>query len=482
MKPTSIWLKAIVAVLAVQVSFLPVSFALKVQIKSDTKLREEQDGSMERVGLLKRGTVIEIPDDFAVDSKGQLVSVSHEKPNLELTLNNWLRTGGNKGPAGFDGAGRYSYDGENQDFYFPIRVTQPAKGSTVAPGHQNTKHYIALKYLVRTGQAMIVSNDAPIELPAASTSSANSVATSAEDKAARQLEATTPCALGLCATPSEVSAPVKRLMLALGPALKAAEKRNGQDYARTDHDLAKMYSNFKTSCGFPLLEFTKVVKERATDAGVPPEILLSLMTQESSGKCYALNSEQDTTQSVGLFQINSASSRYPRCTSSQKNILKNLGHASSLSQGPRCLENPLVNLEESIRILKDKRHTLTSVSGGFDESKLSETDAWRLAVSAYNGGPRWLLEAKKDLEKFNSKNGTRLSPYNWEDLRIFYLRMWLDRNQQNSNFGTMANGRTKDNSIINLAYAENVMGRDATATVRPALTTAWLPQVRESSL
>jgi hypothetical protein len=481
MKPTAIWTKSIIAILAIQIGFLPVSFALKIQIRTDTKLREEQDGSMERVGLLKRGTIIEIPDEFAVDSKGRPISSSHEKANLELTLNNWLRTGGKSGPAGFDGAGRYSYDGEKHEFYFPVRVTQPKKGSTVAPGHENTKHYIALKYLARTKNAMIVTEDAPIELPAApdETAEVPGPPTPAEDREQRQLEATTPCAQGLCSRPSELSAPVRSLMAALAPALKAASKRNGSDYTRTDHDLANMYSNFQKSCGLPLLEFTSAVKERAKSAGVPPEILLSLMTQESSGKCYALNSERDTTQSVGLFQINSASSRYPRCTNAQKNILKNLGHASRLSQGPRCLENPLVNLDESIRILKDKRRTLTSGKNGFDETRLSETDAWRLAVSAYNGGPRWVLEAKKDLEKFNAKNGTELSPYNWEDLRLFYLRMWLNRNQQNSNFGSMANGRSRQNSIINLAYAENVMGREATATTRPALTTAWLPTVRD---
>jgi hypothetical protein len=328
---------------------------------------------------------------------------------------------------------------------------------------------------------MIVSDDAPVELAPAADETAvlPGPPTPAEDKSRRQLEAQTPCAQGLCAKTSEISAPVQSLIQAMAPALQAANKRNGQDYARTDHDLAKMYSNFKNSCGFPLTEFTSLVKQRATANGVPPEIMLSLMTQESSGKCYALNSEQDTTQSVGLFQINSASSRYPRCTNEQKNILKNLGHSSRLSQGPRCLENPLVNLEESIRILKDKRETLTTARDGFDPSKLDETSAWRLAVSAYNGGPRWVLEAKKDLEQFNAKNGTNLSAYNWEDLRIFYLRMWLNRNQQNSNFGSMANGRSKQNSIINLAYAENVIGREATSTTRPALTTAWLPTVKD---
>ena len=135
MKAAYAFSQVIVAVLTIQLAFLPVSHALKIQIKTDIKLRENTDNSMERIGMLKRGTIVEIPDEYTVNVNG--------KPNLEQTLNNWLRSGNSKRTA--DGAGVYNFDGEQADMFFPIRVTNPAKGSTVRPGHQQTKHFIALK-------------------------------------------------------------------------------------------------------------------------------------------------------------------------------------------------------------------------------------------------------------------------------------------------------------------------------------------------
>ncbi len=476
MKLSLLGLKAIVAILAIQIALMPVSFAVRIQIKTNVKLREHNDSSMERVGLLKKGSIVEIPDEFALDSNGEPILLSGGKPNLELTLNNWLRTGGKNGPAGFDEAGRYSYDGEKSGYFFPIRVTHPAKGSTVAPGHQNTKHFIALKYLAQSGKAMIVSDDAPIEIPELNIEQDEATAASADPK--QKMEASNPCDQGLCERTSELSTPVRSLLTALMPALKAAESHLNRDVNRTNQDLGKIRTNFQNSCGLPLSDFTTVVKARAAANGVPPEILLALMTQESSGKCYALNSEKDTTSSIGLFQINSRSSSYPRCTNAQKNILKSLGHSSRLASGPRCLENPVINLEESIRILKDKQRILTSGKNGFDASQLNSTDLWRLTASAYNGGPGWVLQAKKDLEQFNAKNKTALSAYNWEDLRLFYMRRWLNRDQQAAAFGNVAKGRKKEFSILNLAYAENVIGRDATGKSRPALTSAWLASLQ----
>ncbi len=473
MKAAYAFSQAIVAVLTIQLAFLPVSHALKIQIKTDIKLRESSDNSMERIGLLKRGTIVEIPDEYTVNVGG--------KPNLELTLNNWLRSNGSKRATG--GAGVYNFDGEQSDMFFPIRVTNPAKGSTVRPGHQQTKHFIALKYLVRTGNAFIVSEDAEVteadtaEPTSTETSEPVAVEPSYRPDPATHMEAQTTCTNGLCSQPSDDSAAVRGLIAASAPGLAAAAGKSGQLFQRTKNDLRHVYDNFQKSCGFDLGQFIPIIKSRAAQAGVPSELLLSLMTQESSGRCYVLNSETDSTQSVGLFQINSVHKKFPRCTNEQKNILRSLGSANRLATGPRCLENPVVNLDEAIRVLNASKSHITS--RGFDESKLSSEDLWRMTISAYNGGPRWVLEAKKDLEQFNSKHGTSLSAYKWEDLRIFYMREWLDRGQKIQNLGRAVEGRSRTNSVANLSYAENIVGRRATASSRPGLMTAWLPTVRE---
>lgn len=473
MKATYAFSQAIVAVLTIQLAFLPVSHALKIQIKTDVKLRENTDNSMERIGMLKATTVVEIPDEYTVNVDG--------KPNLELTLNNWLRSGGSKRTS--DGAGVYNYDGEKTETFFPVRVTKPAKGSTVRPGHQQTKHFIALKYLVRTGNAIIVSDDAEVTEADASepvseeASRPVSVEPSTRPDPTNHMEAQSTCVGGLCSQPSDDSAAVRGLIASAAPGLAAAAGKSGQLFQRTRNDLRHVYDNFRKSCGFDLGQFIPIIKSRAEQAGVPSELLLSLMTQESSGRCYVLNSETDSTQSVGLFQINSVHKQFPRCTSEQKNILRSLGSANRLATGPRCLENPIVNLDEAIRVLNASKSFL--VSRGFDESKLSSEDLWRLTVSAYNGGPRWVLEAKKDLDLFNAKHGTSLSAHKWEDLRIFYMREWLGRDQKIKNLGRAVEGRSRANSIANLSYAENIVGRRATAASRPGLMTAWLPTVRE---
>ena len=475
MNTKSAIIRALTAILSVQIVFQPVAFALEIQLKSDVKLREHSDQSMERVGLLKRGTVVEIPDQFVVNRNG--------KPDLELTLNNWLRTAG-KMRSSSDQPGRYTFDGEKADFFFPIRVTKPAKGSTVAEGHQNNQHFIALKFLARQGSAFIVSDDAPVQ-PVESTRS-ETVAAAPKRAPVKprvdvqtQMEASLPCADGLCSKPSDVTQPVRNFIADISPALAAANTKSAQLFRRTQNDLGHVHNNFEKSCGFPLSEFTPIVKSRAEQSGVPAEILMALMTQESSGRCYVLNSETDRTQSVGLFQINSRSTKYPRCTNEQKNILRSLGRASRLATGPRCLENPIVNLDESIRLLTSMKKTLTSGSSGFDAETTDSSDLWRMVVSSYNGGPRWVLQAKKDLEEFNRKNGTKLQAGNWEDLRLFYMRRWLNRNQQIENFGSVVNGRSQENSVANLAYAENVVGREATSATRPSLALAWRPTVKD---
>ncbi len=460
--------RVLACVLIVQLAILPVSFALKLQIDQDIKLRINQDDQQERVGLLKRGTVIEIPDEYVVMKDG--------KKNLELTLNNWLRKAGHQPPKTESGGpGLFKFDGEKQDYFFPVKIAAGglAKGSTLPKEIANQPMYLALGHLVKRGNALILTDDATVH-PITPRQRAESAPEAVRERQARQqqMEASSPCAQGLCSKPSDTSDDVKHLIRAISPALSQVETKAKQVFRRTKHDLTKIDSNFQQSCGFTLTEYTSLVRSRAEQAGVPAEILLSLMTQESSGRCYALNSETDRTQSVGLFQINSSNANYPRCTTEQKNILKSFGTTARLATGPRCLENPLLNLEEAIRLLKGKRTAI--LRGGFDESKIENLDLWRLVVSAYNGGEKWVMEAKNDLERFNSIHGTHLDAHKWEDLRLFYFRSWLDPKRRQAMIGKSNGGRSQLNSVANLSYAENIVGRSVNQDSRPGLTAQWV--------
>lgn len=455
------------AIVTVQIGFIPTGMALKVQIDQDIKLRIKQDGQQERIGILKRGTVIEIPDQFVVVKDG--------KKNMELTLNNWLRQAGHKSQQEESGPGLFRFDGEKHDYFFPVKIAEGglAPGSTFPKELSKSPLYIALGHIVRRGNALILTEDARVEpITPRQRIEQSPEAISRAERQRQELEASSPCAQGLCSRPSDSSNSVKSLIRAISPALAASEKRRDQIFKRTNTDLQRIDHNFQQSCGFSMAEFAQLVRQRAEQHGVPSDILLSLMTQESSGRCYILNSEADRTQSVGLFQIKSTNANYPRCTSQQKNILKSLGSANRLATGPRCLENPLLNLEEAIRVLKEKRSSI--VRGGFDPSKMQDRDIWRLAVSSYNGGQKWVLEARADLLKFNQLHGTKLDPHNWEDLRLFYFRSWLDPQRRKAMVGRSNGGRSQSNSVANLSYTENVAGRDLTEAHRPSLASMWV--------
>lgn len=441
------------AIVAIQLVLQPAAFALKIEIRSDIKLRENQDGQMEHIGVLRKGTIVEIPDEYTVAKDGA--------PDLELTLNNWLRSGGLA---------------ENEDYYFPIRLNQAAEGSTVEQGRENSQYYIALKHLVREGAAFTVTDDAPL-MTRRSLSSARPPGDSDPSEATTSLHAKSSCADGRCRV-SEPSYKVRGLLAALAPALSQANRGANKIFNRTNQDLRHVYSKFQNTCGFSLGEFIPIVKSRAAQAGIPAEILLALMTQESSGRCYEPGREPNGTHSVGLFQINSVGKSYPMCTAAQIKTLRGIVRASRLASGPRCLDNPLINLDEAIRNLKESKRLLTTARGAFDSEEMQGDDLWRAVVASYNGGVKWVLKAKQDLEAFNARNGTNLSASHWEDLRIFFMRSWLDRGTRASLIGGTHEGRRKEFAISNLAYAENIIGRPATAQSRPGLTTAWTASVR----
>ncbi len=527
------WVRlALSLILGCQVSFLPVAHAITVQIREDIKVRQPEDQQMERVGLLKAGSVIQIPDFYRVYKNGRV--------DLELTLNNWLRHAGhNVRLDGQAAPGVHTYDGERRDYFFPVRVIHTAPGSSFAPGRENGQHFIALRHLTRRGQALIVRTDAqitamtpqppdlpmPIETssasgppaappvapstavpqaprtrPATPVAGRNREVVAPSAPAPRQVlearpapaprphvEAGQACPQGNCQQQAEVIPrstvePFQNLIALLQPSLQQAEARHHRTEGRTLHDLRGIEQRFQQSCGFSLRSLLPVVRERAEQYGIPADVLLGLMTQESSGRCNILNSESNNTQSVGLFQVNSAGTRIPRCTTAQKAELQRM-RVTDLPRGPRCLENAVVNLDEAIRILLQKRNTLTAHrvramdgrTSGFEPSRMSNHELWRLTVSAYNGGEGWVLQAKVDLERFNRQHRTQLDAHNWEDLRVFYLRRQLDSRQQTRHFGEVASARSIENAINNLAYAENIVPRDPqlSGRQRRGMAYAW---------
>lgn len=469
----------------------PIAHALQLKLTSGLNMRQQGQGEdLGRTGYLRAGSVIEIPDAFTVkDSSG--------KVHVEKTLNNWLRNAGRTGDEDGTEPGLYEFDDGKRDYFFPVRVVTAAPGSTITDPKESGIQFMALRYLARKGKTLAVVEDAAT-YRAPPNAGAASPAAKAEQNAetavatntaapvspvAQSTEAAAPCTSGACAERIDQGGAFAALIEKLLPALKNSDKSYVSMNKRTRGDLEHINRNFAQTCGFALSEFMPILRAEAQRNGVPAEILLSIMTIESSGQCFPpANLEHDDTRSFGLFGINSSSSKFPSCTRAQTQAIHAL-EASQLASGPRCLQNPAINLQEAIRVLKSKRDAVTQpatkIKGvsyrGFDASKMSENDRWRLAVSAYNGGETWVLRAKKDLEDFNARWGTSLQAENWEDLRVFYLRRHLSRSKgaQQHFFGNNRSGRKEIFARLNLAYTENTVPRD------PQHRTAGVESLRE---
>jgi hypothetical protein len=235
------------------------------------------------------------------------------------------------------------------------------------------------------------------------------------------------------------------------------------------HQLARK-KNFKASCGISYDEFLPTMTQMARSKGMPINLLDKIMVKESAGNCAAVDGYDPEHKSRGLFQINRNDSRFPVCSSSQLSQIRNARSIDSFRRGPRCLENPLLNAQESIRIFQGKLASIENHTGlkkwlrahgkkGLDPKSDSTT---RMLVSAYNGGQRWVNQAIDDLLLFNEKNRTDLDPTNWEHLRVFYLMKSIKSRENTKFFDSeikTSQRRREDYALINLKYSESIVPR-----------------------
>lgn len=436
-----------VLAIAIGVAWSPIARAVEVQLKIGLQLEQLSDAPREERGLLRAGSVVDIPNQFRVNG-------ANGKLDSELTLNNWLKNAGRTGLREEHRAGGVLVrTAERTDYFYPVQIVKAAPGSDLK-SYKGKTYFLALRILKKQGDQLVTREDTRPEPTAQS---------DRDDSTAAQGSA---CLSGTCRARTAVPA-FDRLMHDLGEPLRLAKASETRQKARTAHDFQTLSREFARSCGFSLDSFIPVVRKQTAAAGVPADILLSMMVQESSGHCFARNTNGNLTSDRGLWGINSNTSSIRRCSSAEIDSLRH-SRATDLVRGPQCIENPVVNLNAAIAVLKNKAARLSKdlvIDGErhsrFDERKLVNSrgnytrDAWRLAASAYNGGEKWVFQAKTALLEFNHRNGTNLDPYNWDDLRVFYLRGYLSNRTEEKHFGTLRGGREKD-ALANLAYTENI--------------------------
>lgn len=438
------------ALLATLIALTPnLSLAVNVQLQRGVNLRSSGSSVLEKVGVLRAGSVVSIPDEYAVRTNGSV--------NFELTLNNWL----SKASQLAEDPGLKNFTATKRDFFFPIKVVKAAPGSQL--GNQDS-YMIALKYLQRKGSLLETTEDAPVLTSETGGQTDGAVSpnelTGGETSIASQLEQTTSLE---AAAPAPVCLECQRqtslndtlptladrLRVALDSNLaKPLSKMTNRTVGHVNTTIARFektcYMKFSDFLGSLRQEITNSTLRTTVPNSLSSPLMLGLMTQETTGDC---NAKGDHGRSRGAFQAQTT-----RYTANQ-------------------LRNPITSARAAIDNLETQHQAL---AGEFDFSRMSETDRMRVLVSAYNGGPRWVIRAKDDLLQFNRQQGTNLDYNNWEHLRIFYFRRHLNPQNEYQMFGTVRGKeqRSTKNALNNLAYTENLLPRYQ-ASNESTLQEAW---------
>lgn len=238
--------------------------------------------------------------------------------------------------------------------------------------------------------------------------------------------------------------------------------------------------NFRETC--PSIDFKKLrelITCKACKAKVPPAVMLSIMSLESTGNCkdvqspYSCNIPRDNNSSYGMFQAGGS----PTCSSSQCRTILN---RNSLQNHPQCMGNPVLNIEKSLENLHEKYSEVNNKRNpSYDCNKPSlsdeEIDLWRKTLSGYNGGQ----ERVKAVQQILNRNGKPPAIHqeawekmsHWEQLRIYYFhcdRLWTYDSTQNKDIRNCLRPENKKdyiekftNSMNNLSYVEAALGRSS---------------------
>jgi len=449
-------------------------YAIQIKIQRSVNIRKyDSNNVLQVVDRLKKGTILQIPDKYNIKNK------KTGKVDLESTINNWFKKG-EISRSKFRSRGRIK-----RDYYFPVKVVKrigngKAKSST---------GLIALKALARhKGKYLKLVEDSDMVQVKSKSSSSKQQTTVTPSRSDLYIDSAATCHKpeGTLNNLKEF----KHFKSEIETILKENNKEailKSQEIDRAKHLQAR---NFETKCTkgqYSFSQFESVMDEAVSTSGIPGlkvDILRRLMYNESAQKaCESIGDiESDGSKSVGLFQVNTKSSSVRSCSKSEFNKIKRLSLRDLKLRGSpsgdlHCLQNPIVNLEEAIKVLKKKARLLgnsrikTRYYGwqkGFSKHFMQNNpQAIFLIISSYNGGQTWPILAKHDLEIFNQKHGTTYNPEKWEDLRLFYMRRWLNREQREKAFGykkggkdiglASKQGRTKDNTLLNLRYVESTL-------------------------
>lgn len=300
-----------------------------------------------------------------------------------------------------------------------------------------------------------------------------------------------------------------------------------------EKSLEDIIGHFEETCPPPYKKNFKKFFEKAycesCKKGIPPEIMMAMMSIESSGKCSAV-SNTTHERSAGLFQINA---KVHKCRDQTGTV-----YEEGASDNLQCLKDPINNLNTSIDIFLDRYSRVNPTAleesqckSWLDITDIKERDAWRRAVSAYNSGPGWVTRAIESVRDNKTLKSTRYlrgrhtrinSIYksdeaSWEELRAYYFLEKLSQGIEINNIDEVCGyyidkeckkkveaeckkkndeeckarideeckiqeagtGRRISCTISNLAHTEAVLGRNVKDTP-PGMVEIWSQYIRNN--
>ncbi len=232
--------------------------------------------------------------------------------------------------------------------------------------------------------------------------------------------------------------------------------------------LKLIIQNFNRTCPGEFKDFFKKAYCESCKKGVPPEIMMAMMSIESAGNCPATASNE-REESAGLFQVNS---RVHQCRN-----LKGHAHEMGTASNLKCLKNPINNLNSAVKILVSDSYNKvnpqplkTGQCPSWQSLPEDEKDGWRRGVSAYNSGAMWVVRAIQAVRDRRTLEDTRYlvkssdrwkykkDKASWEELREFYFVEKFSPGNKRSRSGKTT-GRQLKWTVSNLAHTEAVLGR-----------------------
>lgn len=182
------------------------------------------------------------------------------------------------------------------------------------------------------------------------------------------------------------------------------------------NEIVKKYvKNFNRTCKAGYDDFDEFFKEAACEAcrqGIPPEVMMAMMTIESSGNCKA---KGDGGRSHGIFQVYD---KYHTCSA---DLPKRRKDFSSLGA---CLAYPPNNLHKAISIFakgynSTNKNALTKENcKPWGELSSKEQDGFKRGLSAYNGGA-----GRMDSLERRTGMGKDIRDLSWEGIRVAFTNL-----------------------------------------------------------